>query len=263
MIVAKVNANSNASSKRLEDIRPNEWTIIHDYILLMRPIAVSLDRMQRDHSTAGAILPCLYFINRELQQVRLESEKSLNHGIQIAGRKMKQALLTSFTKRFEKTMNISNENKELIVSSICHPAFKLDWVEPEDFSTAQYIFEDEAESFFETDHTNIQIDSDNHLTRDYFLVNQRSGRRMSTDTLAGEIQQYLTNENIEFTMLSLYKTIRKMFFRFYTSISSSAPIERSFSKAQLIFVPRRNRLSDQNFEYSLFLKINKSLLEQK
>lgn len=229
----------------------------------MRPIAASLDRMQRDHSTAGAILPCLYYIKRELQQLHLESEKSLNHGIQMAGQKMKQALLTSFTKRFEKTMIISNENRELVVASICHPAFKLDWVDPEDFSTAQYIFEDEAEKFFERDHANNQFDSDNHSTRDYFLANRRAGRRMSTDTLAGEIQQYLANENVEFAMLNLYKTIRKIFFRFNTSISSSAPIERSFSKAQLIFVPRRNRLSDENFEYSLFLKINKSLFKQK
>lgn len=79
----------------------------------------------------------------------------------------------------------------------------MDWVEPEDFPTAQNIFEDKAETFFETDHTNNQFDSDNHPTRDYFLVNRRGGRRMSTDTLAGEIQQYLANENIEFTMLSL------------------------------------------------------------
>lgn len=51
-----------------------------------------------------------------------------------------------------------------------------------------------------------------------------------------------------------------MFRRYNTSLSSSAPIERVFSKALLIFVPRRNRISDGNFERAFFVRINKSIL---
>jgi hypothetical protein len=46
----------------------------------------------------------------------------------------------------------------------------------------------------------------------------------------------------------MYPAVARVFMKFYTTVPSSAPVERLFSEAGHILVPRRNRLSDEMFE---------------
>lgn len=47
-----------------------------------------------------------------------------------------------------------------------------------------------------------------------------------------------------------------------TTIPSSAPIERFFSKALIVFTPRRNRILSYTFEKVLLYKHNKDVLNE-
>lgn len=66
---------NNETGSNLEKITSNEWLIMSDYVKLMKPVAVGLDKLQgEEKSPAGTVLPCLHFIKRELQKVQLTTE---------------------------------------------------------------------------------------------------------------------------------------------------------------------------------------------
>jgi len=54
--------------------------------------------------------------------------------------------------------------------------------------------------------------------------------------------------------------IKQLFLHYNTTLPSSAPVERLLSAAALILTKKRNRLSDEQFESLLLLKVNKHLL---
>ena len=73
------------------------------------------------------------------------------------------------------------------------------------------------------------------------------------------VERYIRNEDLEAKeLLNAFPLIKKVFTKFNTTLPSSASVERLFSHAGLIFQPKRQLLSDKNFEQQLLLKLNKN-----
>jgi len=70
--------------------------------------------------------------------------------------------------------------------------------------------------------------------------------------------QFLQDPSHEIQQLHRYATAAKLFIKFNTTLLSSAPVERSFSAAGQIVLPRRNGLQDDMFEIGLLLFLNKN-----
>ena len=66
-------------------------------------------------------------------------------------------------------------------------------------------------------------------------------------------------QTLELKMLARYSQIWKVFIKFIATLPFSAPVERLFSTARQIVVPRHNHLSDSMFEKLLLLKAKHSL----
>ena len=79
----------------------------------------------------------------------------------------------------------------------------------------------------------------------------------SRASAASQAMSYLANDDKSLDTLHLFPSVKRVFMRYNTALPSSAAVERLFSSAGLIASPRRNRLTDGNFEKLLLLKMNK------
>jgi len=128
------------------------------------------------------------------------------------------------------------------------------------------LFLKEADYFHSTNITlredKSKVTTSSSSDEDFFYeLDKTSGIRDSVQpTISSNIEalMYLECKSKELDILVNYPNIKQIFFKYNTSLPSSAPVERLFSCGQQIFVPRRNRLSDSTFEKLLFLK-NKDL----
>lgn len=259
-VFKKLSETGRVKFKELSSI---EWNIVHDYIHIMKPIAISLDKLQGGKNVSiGSVLACVYFIKSEIALVNLKTSDSNVVKIRNVGNDMKKAVQNAFEKRFSGLMKFQPVNKELILASISHPVYKFKWiVEEENIVIARNFLEQEMQNMcppiIPLENEEIQ-DSD-----DEFLLNHNimsSTRRLSCDNnAANEIFNFLEDREKPLSMLNKYPLIKEVFKKYNTT--SSAPIERLFSQALIICTPRRNRMSCSNFERTLLVKKNKELLK--
>lgn len=250
--------------KSLSPLTLHEWNIVNDYILLMKPIAISLDKLQGEKNVSiGCVLPCLHSIQKEISQTELQTKSSNNMRIQLTGKAMKNSLMNAFKKRFSSFMPFDTANRTLILAAVSHPVYKLKWISVEqNLITAKNYFEEEVQCMYnngDSSENNTQ-ETEEENEDDEFLPNISiiSSRRSTTD-LGMEILNFLEDKDKNLSMLSKYPNIARVFRKYNTTLSASSPIERLFSQALIVCTPRRNRISHINFEKTLLLKQNKEL----
>ena len=171
------------------------------------------------------------------------------------------ALQSGLIKRFGDILSFddfrgNSKIKALVIASTSHPYFKLRWCPSDD------IKQQVEELFLE------EVVRLNSCTQANETVSQHNAGILSDDFygFASETQhcdyhlsgvQYLRDPSHDFQQLThSYPTVARVFLKYNTTLPSSAPVERLFSSAGQILVPRRNRLSDDMFEKLLLLKKN-------
>lgn len=251
----------------MEQLSATEWKVLKDYASALKPVAISLDILQGDrHACLGYVLPTLYGIRASLVANIEERIYVSDYGVI-----MSECVLKSLKNRFDAVMKFDAENKELILAATIHPNFKISWIENErDKEYAQTLL---INTYIE--HANVQKNESsqsktrnekNHCdsTESQFSKQLRQGERRSSndDTLTLDIWKYLlqSTDDPNLDQIRGVPILEYLFRRYNTTLSSSGVIERIFSRALLIFTPRRNRISDENFEKSLFIQQNGELL---
>jgi len=66
-----------------------------------------------------------------------------------------------------------------------------------------------------------------------------------------QVLTFLNSIKKEISVLEDYPIVKQVFLKYYTTISSSAPVEQLFSEAIQVLTYRRNGLEDKTFEMLL------------
>ena len=73
---------------------------------------------------------------------------------------------------------------------------------------------------------------------------------------------YLAETSRDLICHTKFSTVKLLFLRYNTGLKSSAPVECMFSLGGQILTPRKNGLSDENFEAQLLLRANRNMYDR-
>lgn len=248
--------NEISSASILQPLCNNDWLILNEYLKVMKPVAVALDRLQGEKNTSqGFILPTLFAMKFHITS--LEGGNAL----QV----MKKAMLESIAKRYSVFFEINELNRDFILSAVSLPQFKTYFIENAiDERSARDLLKYECVQLAKENQTEPDANHFNEPNNDdaFFLSFSHNSRRNSIENdIEAEIARYLIDDRKDVAILNEFRNVKKVYYRYNTTLSASAAIERVFSQSLLIFRPRRNRLSSQNFERTLLYKHNRKILE--
>lgn len=237
-----------------------EWNFLVEYIKVMEPLTIALDKLQGEKSCyLGYVAPTVITIRNLLMEQ--------NHLVYCAS--LSKAIIKGLEKRYAFIFNLKDsKSKPYILAAVSHPKFKMDWV-PQQFSdVCKQLFLSECNeigSLLNVESGNSEV-SENESEDDFYNSilpsSQSSGSFENSCNNMASVQglSYLNSKKKDggkdLTTLNNYSIVKQIFLKYNTTLPSSAPVERLFSSGSQILAPRRNRLSDKTFEMLVCVKSN-------
>lgn len=251
------------SARNLTELTTIDWGIIEDYLKICRPVACALDKLQAEtNGSQGYIVPTLNSVRHHITEQTGRSRLL----------EFKRVMLKVIDRRFGNLLKVDYGNYELLAAAASLPRFKTNSFQTEDDKrTVRNILIDECKRLAEyveenNEPTSIEtVQDDFYVSFEDFYVSFGliSVRRESTDNqIENEVLRYLSDDRKHDSILDEYPMIRNVYFKHNTTLAASAVVERLFSQSLMIFTPRRNRISPQNFEKALLLKCNRKIFEK-
>ena len=236
-----------------------ELTFLKEYCKVLQPFARGLDILQGENKCFyGTLLPTLEAVLKKIRDIKTNLS-SMTTGLAFS-------LEDSIKNRFENIF----DSKAAILAAITLPKFKLRWVDTQSKKDSyKQMLIDEMRQFVEENRVAENEDAAVQTTasqdegsqkRDHFYDFPSDDESTSTDSVEIEAANYLSTTDKDLDCLHRYPIIKSLFFKYNTTLPSSAPVERLFSLGNLVLTPKRNRLTDARFEKLLLMRYNKHLL---
>lgn len=124
---------------KMQRFKPIEIEVLAEYINIMSPVAIALDKLQgAEHCYLGLLMPTVQLVRRKL----LDMIPGVTHsGILVDG------LIDSINRRFGYLFEFNSSSCVFAAAAIAHPNFKLRWVPAEKKEWAKDIFIAEAKKY--------------------------------------------------------------------------------------------------------------------
>ncbi|KAL4083494.1 hypothetical protein QTP88_028810 [Uroleucon formosanum] len=171
----------------------------------MEPLAISLDKLQAEKSCfLGYVAPTIISLRLLLiQQTNL-----------IYCRHLALSIIKSLEERFYFIFDLENIKDS-------------NFVENDSAGSDEEFYDILTQSKYSLDRS----------ASDSVQLNLNSTYEVTVQALS-----YLDSKNKDLDMFNTFPVVKKVFFKYNTTLPSSAPVERLFSSGSQILTPRRNRL---------------------
>lgn len=216
----------------------------------MAPLAKALDVLQSNRMAyAGVLVPTISILLEKMDQ--MTHETNLHHCNPLV-----DAIINGVKKRFAYIF----QDARLLIASASHPMFRLTYITSEKKSEVVSQLKKEV-NLLQTqapgDHMQTEwqtpTDDDDEVAG-YFPS-------LRTTTVLDEVDSYM--QSTETNLVNVFQHLpmmKEIFLKYNTGFPASAACERLLCAGKDIFRPKRNRLSDANFEKLLLCNVNKNLM---
>ena len=223
----------------------------------MQPIVIGLAILQGEKDvTSGNLLPSIVVIRNSLNKLKNLDENSCHPPLTIS-LPLVDALLEGLEKRF----GVFFKQEHFQLATALHPKFKLNWLGTNDKDERlkkqiikkieMHLKNLESSDSCKASTPEEPTDFYSELNKDVSSFRQHNS----------ELTRYLeAKPTSSMSILNSYPNIKTLFKKFNAGIASSAAVERLFSLGGRVLTPTRTLLSDDNFEFIVFLKSNLSVL---
>lgn len=277
-----------------------ELEYLSDYIDIVKPISIALDKLQGEQNCYyGQLIPTLFALKTKYKKMLVLSSmpgsmtptenRSLDRILNIRPQtSLISDILLSLKKRFKNYYELSPEVNQAILASMSHPFFKLRWLDletpPSTKKTLCDLFVNSAKTIA-SEYTSETISSISNSESDddfYEMLKQLNNEKeadsvsnteaynLFTSTPLEQIQfhskidievlQFLEDKSKDLYCLNQFPHVKQLFLKYNVVLPSFAAVERLFSFAGMINTPKRSNLSDKTFEKLVFLKGNQQFL---
>lgn len=253
----KMRLNSS-SSKQLKLLTSNDFLLMDKYEQIFEPVARALDVLQGEvNNSQGLIIPVL-----QSMKMRVSLIEENNNII----RDFKNTLTRLIDKRFGNYFEFSTTKTDFLLAAATLPRFKTNFIMDKanaEFVKNLLVLECKKMS---NETNEMQPDIAQHeesSNQDDFIItftaNNNARRNSIENQIESEVSSFLLDSSTDTDSLNNYRNIKNVYYKYNTTLSSSAPVERVFSQTKMIFTFRRNRISVDTFEKTLMLKHNRML----
>ncbi|OXU18481.1 hypothetical protein TSAR_010344, partial [Trichomalopsis sarcophagae] len=168
-------------------------------------------------------------------------------------------MIAQLETRFYDYFNIEGVDKFAVKAALLHPRFKLSWVQRLSIEAQRKVEEITRTLIIDEEYRGTAAvddeDSDNfydfgtgsrRFLMQYLLISQQKG--------LNELMRFLQQPSKNLEILNDFSMVQKLFIQYNTPLPS---VERLFSQASLLNMPKFNRLTDQNFERRVMVNVKK------
>ena len=243
-----VNVNEKVGISRDDMLEERHFEYLKPYTDCTRPVAKALDILQGDVHY-GYLLPTLLNVRHQLQVLKIVTKGTIYSTLV-------DSQLEGLEDRFHDFFYIENLGEAAAVASCYHPFFKLRWLKRLDL---------EERTKVTNLATQLAIEEVNRLTENQIFQEKKSPIQEDDDDLLNirsdsddmnDFEKFKSDERDNLEMLHYYPICKKIFLRYNTTPPSSAAVERFFSYATMMSIPKFNRLSADNFELKVISLAN-------
>lgn len=256
VVINKEKLSISFDKLKFKKLKIIEWTFLEEYCLVMEPLATSLDLLQGEKTCfLGYVAPTIIALRLKLiQSTHL-----------IYCKPLALSIIFNLEKRFNYLFDLElSKSKPFILSAISLPKFKLSWIPVRYLHMCKKLFIAECNSLYLIEN-NSEINNDSEESSDDFFqilggessledltpLNKIKRNLKSTNLASVQALSYFDTKKKDLDILNKLPIVKKVFFKYNTTLPSSAPVERLFSSGSQILTPRRNRLNDKTFEMLL------------
>ncbi|XP_043284952.1 uncharacterized protein [Venturia canescens] len=231
-----------------------DFNYLEEYVRCSTPLANAIDLLQGDTCYYGILLPTLVSMRYQLNELSNSDDVTFC-------KPLIKVMIDGINRRFEKLFDFTELNVDAAIAAISHPRFKGRWLAQFNEDQQRLIHRRFVEAVSLETLTEARIPLDENQD-DEFQFGPSAETiaefepSLSQGEVKAEVTRYLKSKETQLVMLEKFPNIRKTFLKYNTPLPSSAPVERLFSYATMMNMPKFNRISEEHFEQRILAKAN-------